>query len=278
METGFFNEKNEYIKFGQGAEKIVVFPPMNDALFKLAQIHRYYQWIFRGLSRSYTIYVISRKRNLPVGYSTREMAADYGEIFSEHIGSAHILGISLGSLIAQYFAHDFPQYTRSLVNLAAAHRMGTEGLTVARRWIPWARHGEWRTLHKDMVALSYTGIHYLLFMLGTPFIGRYLQNKISHPADFITSGQAGMIHDSSELLSEIQVRTLIVGGDKDILFPEPLLREMASRMPHAKLHLIKGAAHGVYDENSGCIDSWIRQLIHECSAPTDSCAATAGSE
>jgi len=276
MEIGLLGKENEYIKFGHGGETLVVFPPMNDALFKLDQICGYYQWIFRGLARSYTIYVISRKRNLPVGYSTQEMAADYGKVFSKHLGPAHILGISLGGLIAQYFAHDFPQYTRSLVNIAAAHHMGTEGLTVARRWIPWARHGQWRTLHKDMVTLSYTGIHYMLFMLGTPFIGGYLLNKISHPADFITAGQAGMIHDSSELLPEITARTLMIGGDRDLLFPAPLLREMASRMPHAKLHLIKGAAHGVYDENSGCIDPWIHQLIHECSAPTDSCASIAG--
>ena len=72
-------------------------------------------WYYRRFADEYTVYLISRKRRLPSGYTTRDMAGDYARAFERSIGPAHVLGLSLGALVAQHFAADHSGHVESLV-------------------------------------------------------------------------------------------------------------------------------------------------------------------
>jgi pimeloyl-ACP methyl ester carboxylesterase len=69
------------------------------------------------------------------------MAADYGRAFEWSIGPAHVVGLSLGGLVAQHFAADHPEYVESLVIGVAAQGLGAEGHEIVRRWLDSA-HGD----------------------------------------------------------------------------------------------------------------------------------------
>lgn len=246
FETGSIKNKYPFVRFGRGEEKLVVFPPINDALFSIPEVAWFVYSLFSPFGKKYEVYVISRKRNLPVGYSTREMAADYADAL-ESIGPAHILGASLGGMIAQHLACDYPGYVKKLILVASAHRMGPEGLKIARRWIPWARLGMWKSIYRDTAELSYNRFYQMGCRLAEPYV-LGMCRKIKDPSDFITAGQAGIIHDSMERLGDIRAPVLITGGTDDSFFPEAHFYEMAEVLKEAHLLIFKGGRHGVLEE------------------------------
>lgn len=245
-------ENCPYIRFGSGKEKIVIFPLINDALFNVREVGWYFRDLFSSLCRDYSIYVIGRRRQLPVGYSTIEMARDYARVFEcAELGQVHLIGISLGGMIAQNFAHEYPQYVKRLIIISSAHHMGPEGLNIARRWIPWTREGLWKEIYEETVKISFHRGHEFFLKLAQPFLVKFLKNKIKDQAaaDFIISGQAGVMHNSSDLLKELPMPVLVMGGTEDPFFPEPLFREMAEKIPRCQLLTIKGSRHLILEEH-----------------------------
>lgn len=237
-----------YLRFGRGTEKLVIFPPINDALFEASAFPLYLRFLFSGFAADYDVYIVSRKRTLPVGCSTRDMAKDYAGILEKTIGLAHVIGISLGGMVAQYYAYDFPHLVKKLIIVSSAHRMGPEGLEIARRWIPWSKQGKWGEIYDETLEITYTKTHLWVYRMIKSFLKRYLLPRIKDPFDFITSGYAGIIHDSFQILPGIKAPALIIGGTRDRFFPESLLQEMAARMTSAELFLIQGSGHGAFEE------------------------------
>jgi len=102
-----------FIRFGEGSRTLVIFSPINDTLQDVTNGARVLRWYYRHFADEYTVYLVSRKRRLPSGYTTRDMAADYARAFGQSIGPAHVVGLSLGGLVAQYYAVDHPQHSCS---------------------------------------------------------------------------------------------------------------------------------------------------------------------
>ena len=200
---------------------------------------------------------LSRKRHLPWGYTTRDMAADYGRAFERSIGKAHVLGLSLGGLVAQHFAADYPEYVESLTIGVAAHSLGAEGHEIVRRWIDLARVGRWRELQAEMVVDMYTGIR-------RPSTSSWRGSLVRSPSareDFIVSAEASLNHDATDRLEAIEARTLIFGGTQDRLFPGPLQGDTAGRIPGTALRLIEGVGHGAFDERKRDFDAVVKEFI-----------------
>jgi len=239
-----------YLKMGDGPQNLVIFPPLIDSLFKVTVFPLYMAMLFHRFADQYSTYIVSRRRNLPVGYSARDMADDYAEMFERNrLGQAHVIGLSLGGMIAQFFAGNYPQYVNKLVLVASAHKMGIEGLDIARKWIPWARRTRWDRIYNDSVDLTYSNSYQWIFQITKPWVKEFLRKKLHpDPSDFIISGQAAMIHDSSEVLDKIQKRTLIIAGDQDRFFPESLFYEMSRRIRNAELLMMPGFGHGIFEE------------------------------
>lgn len=261
FETGTFEGGHPFVRLGGGGECLVIFPALNDALIDVTVFPAYLAWFYRRLSRRYTIYVLGKRRGLPVGTTTRDMAADYAAIFERHTGPAHVMGISLGGFIAQHFAVDFPQYLKKLVFCAAAHQLGPEGMETARRWIPWARYGQWPALYRQMIDLTYTGFYRFFYRCIIPGARVVLLRKITDPDDFIISGQAALIHDGTELLARIQVPTLVIGGERDRFFPAAYFEETAGRIPNARLRMFAGVGHGVLEQRHRQADQAILEFL-----------------
>jgi hypothetical protein len=52
------------------ARALVVFPPINDSLQEVTYGARFFRWYLRRFADEYTVYLVSRKRELPQGYTT----------------------------------------------------------------------------------------------------------------------------------------------------------------------------------------------------------------
>ena len=260
-ESGHLVGELPFIRFGEGPRRLVIFPPINDSLHDVTHGPRFLRRYYGRFADEYTVYLVSRKRRLPSGYTTRDMAADYGRALERSIGPAHVMGLSLGGLVAQHLAADHPEYVESLVIGVAARGLGVEGYEIVRRWLGLARWRRWRELHAEMVVDMYTGMRRPLYELLARLLGGVMVRSTAAREDFAVSAEASLNHDATDRLKAIEARTLVVGGAQDRLFPGPLQGDTAKRISGATLRLIEGAGHGAFDERKRDFDAAVKQFI-----------------
>jgi pimeloyl-ACP methyl ester carboxylesterase len=260
-ESGHLAGGLPFVRFGEGPRTLVVFPPINDSLQDVTHGARFFRWYFRRFIDEYTVYLVSRKRELPQGYTTRDMAGDYGEALGRDLGPAHVMGLSLGGLVSQHFAADHPEHVESLVIGVAARGLGGEGREIVRRWIGLAREERWRELHAEMVVSMYTGVRRPIYELLARLLGGTAVRNPAARADFMVSAEAALNHDADDRLGAIGARTLVVGGAQDRLFPAAIQRDTAGRIPGAVVRLIEGVGHGAFDERKRDFDAAVKGFM-----------------
>lgn len=247
------------MRAGAQPGSLVVFPGLGDALMPATAAPRFAAWTLRAYARAYTVWVISRRRALPAGYTTRDMARDYAEGIAEIGPPVDVLGLSQGSLIAQHLAADYPEMVRTLVLALAGARGSREGIERVQRWIAWAREGAWRAVYRDAIDATFRGPARVFWRSVAPL----LAGEPGTPSDFIVSAEAAIAHDARERVPEIAAQTLVIGGDRDALVPAERYRELAALIPFAALCLIPGGGHGVDAQRKRLFDRtvlWFLQL------------------
>ncbi|MGH8608741.1 MAG: alpha/beta fold hydrolase [Gammaproteobacteria bacterium] len=238
----------------------MVIPGMSDSYLPVTSMRQYLIWFYRSYGRYYRVFVVSRKRGCPSGYTSREMAHDYAAAIDDIGSPVHVLGLSLGSMIAQHLAADFSEKVQSLILSLGSPRSVPETFEIARRWIELAYREEWGNLYADTVDLTFTGFHRVLWQRLMPVLIR--RPKV--PSDFIVSIEACMHHDARSRLGEIHTPTLVLGGKQDRLIPQHYYHELAELIPGATLHLLDGG-HGVYEERKREFDSVVIRFLRSVS-------------
>jgi pimeloyl-ACP methyl ester carboxylesterase len=266
LEKGLLPGDLCYVRFGKGAHTVVVFPGLADAAWDVMSQKWDFPSQYRRLAEASTVYVISRRRGMPHGYSTRDMAADYACAFENEVGPADVVGISLGGYVAQHFAADYPTYVDRLVIACAAYRVSDEGRRTPERWLALAGQERWREFYQDISRVTLAEYHQTF----TRFLVPLLRTMPCNPADFLVSLEACLAHDSSESLDHIQAPTLVIGGTKDIFFPPSLLRETARRIPGAILELIPDAGHSAYELHKAEFEDAVLEFLdgHHATLPS----------
>jgi pimeloyl-ACP methyl ester carboxylesterase len=239
MECGLLGDGLPFLRLGNGHRAMAIFPGLADAAWDVTSRKWDFPSQFCQLADKFTLYIISRRRGLPRGYTTRDMAADYARAFESRIGSAVVLGISLGGYVAQHFAADYPDYVEQLVIASAASRVSDEGRRAPEQWLALAKENRWREFYRDIARVTMQEYNQTFSRFLAPLVRRPECN----PADFLVSLEACLAHDSAESLPRIQTPTLLIGGTKDMFFPPSLLQETARRIPGATLRYIDGAGH-----------------------------------
>jgi pimeloyl-ACP methyl ester carboxylesterase len=158
--------------------------------------------------------------------------------------TAHVIGASLGGMIAQRFAIEHADRVRSLVLLCT-----TPGSVHAAR----AADDVMRALVQGGEDPSEVYRRNAWFLYGTETRERHPErieedlverSRIpTTPTGFYGQLQAAMAHDVWDDLPSIRVPTLVVHGDADLLVPTENGRLIASRIPGADLVLLPGAGH-----------------------------------
>lgn len=159
------------------------------------------------------------------------------------IESAHVLGMSMGGMIAQEFALAYPDKTRSLV-LSVTNCGGAETVH-ARPEVYFALQGRGVNTPED----AFWAMAPFIYDAGTPrerltedLAAR--EGVFTKPENFMRQLQAIMTWQGTYArLSNIKTPTLVIGGKNDQLIPCANSKVIADRIPHAKLIELENSSH-----------------------------------
>lgn len=194
---------------------------------------------------------VGRSDRPPGPYELGVMAADAVAVL-DHVGvdRAHVMGASMGGVIAQILGVLHAERVRSLV-LAC---------TACRQW-PWRREllESWaeRAQEEGMRGFAQKGARWLVGPRSLrrlwPLIGPLGGLAVTGPPEpFVAQVQAILDADEDLRLElrSITVPTLVLVGSQDILTPQGDSEELASLIPGAVLAVVRGAAHGFMVEHA----------------------------
>ena len=137
------NAQMEYIRFGSGNRVLIMLPGLGDSLRSMKGAALPMAVMYRMFAKDFTVYVFSRKGNLTEGYTTRDMAADQAQAMEKlGIPKADIFGVSMGGMIAQHLAADYPEKVNKLILAVTSSRPNPILRESVGEWSACAKRGD----------------------------------------------------------------------------------------------------------------------------------------
>src|SRR5881296_1809679 len=200
-------------------------------------------------------------------YTIRTMADDTAGLMDAlGIERAHVVGVSMGGMIAQELALAYPGRVRTLQLHATLGRPDAYMRALVEGW------------RKTRIALGREdALRVIALWLFAPrtyeerpeFVELVLQNAIANPhpqslTGFLRQGDAVLGHDTLERLEQLRCPTLVSVADHDILVPPRFSHAIAQRVPGAELKTIADAGHAYIWErpeafNAMCLEFLARR-------------------
>jgi len=196
-------------------------------------------------------------------YTTADFAEDtFGLMDKVGIESAHVVGYSMGGMIAQEMTLARPQRVRSLTLLATAPRPDAYLTALLRSLIPAKRH----LTREDFTWTLGLRVFTHRFFANPEAVKAWQDRVLGHPypqsADsFVRQAEAVLQHDSLDRLGAIRVPTHVMVGDEDILVPPRHSRILAERIAGARLTEISEAGHVPFMEKAAEFNRSVLEFI-----------------
>ena len=237
----------DYIRFGSGKRILIMLPGLGDGLRTMKGTALPMALLYHAYAREYTVYIFSRKNALPQGYTTRDMARDLAEAMNQlGIHKADVFGVSMGGMIAQHFAIDYPEKVQKLILTVTSARPNPILTESVEEWLSCAKRGDHTALMDSNLRRIYSEDYYRKNKRMIPMVGALTKPKTYDR--FFVQANACLTHNAYARLPQIQAPTLVIGGEKDLSLGGDASREIAAAIPGAKLQMYSQWGHGVYEE------------------------------
>jgi pimeloyl-ACP methyl ester carboxylesterase len=176
----------------------------------------------------------------------RELAADAaGLLEALQLDSAHVLGISMGGMIAQELALAHPERIRTL-GLGCTYCGGPGSVRASEE--VWARViGAGRSGDRELVLRTMWEINVSPAFAADEgerqgFVERALRRRVA-VAVIEQQARAAAAHDTSSRLGQIELPTLVIHGTEDQMIPVSNGHMIAQLIPGARLEILDGVGH-----------------------------------
>ncbi len=204
-------------------------------------------------------------------YTLRDMAADVIALL-DHLGraGAHLVGVSLGGMIAQNAAIHFPDRVSSLtlIMTSSGHPElpgGDERAAAMLTAAPADTSPEGIVQHMREVWDVLGGPTFRSSEVGIGRCAAQTLARASNPAGFARQLAAARADTQRwQRLAEITAPTLVLHGDVDPLVPIEAGRDLAGRIPGARLEIIEGMGH---DLPEPLVPRLVELIDHHVHAP-----------
>ena len=180
--------------------------------------------------------------------SIRDLARSVRRLLDQvGIRSAHVLGRSMGGMVAQELALLAPERVERLVLASTTARPDAHLREIFELWACMAEldlPGELRRRSSLLWCLGSRGL------ATQPRLQAYLRahRPAARTLDYALQARACARHDALERLSTLPTPTLVVSGTDDRLMPAQHAEELAKAIPAGRLAYIPEAGHLAYLE------------------------------
>jgi pimeloyl-ACP methyl ester carboxylesterase len=218
------------------------------------------------------------RRFAPGQYSLDDMADDAaGLLAALEIAPAHVVGVSMGGMIAQMLAVRHPDAVRSLTSIMSntgARKVGQPAHSTLRLLLAKPARDREAAIERSVRMFRHIG------SAGFPFDEARLRLTagLSFDRGFNPAGSARQLAailksgDRTQQLARITAPTLVVHGDRDLMVNPTGGAATAKAIPGARLETITGMGH---DLPEGAWDQ-LSQLIIEHARSADGVGLGAG--
>lgn len=241
------NSPMEYIRFGTGERMLVMLPGLGDSLRSMKGLALPIALMYRLFAKEFTVYMFSRKQKLSQGCTTKDLARDLAVAMDAlGIASADVFGVSMGGMIAQHFAIDYPEKVGKLVLAVTSARQNPILVESVEEWVRLAKEGNHTAFMDSNMRRIYTDNYCRKNQWTIPLVG-----KLTRPQSydrFFLQADACLTHDTYGTLEKIQAPTLVIGGEEDRCLGGDASREIAVKIPDAQLLMYENQGHGLYEE------------------------------
>lgn len=205
------------------------------------------------------------RSDVPEGpYDLEVMAEDLLAVLdAEGIESTHIVGVSMGGILAQILAVRHPERVRSLVLSCTACHHHQWRIDLLQEWAATARTTGMRAFLGDG----------LRWIVGSRSMRRFWPAmRLFGPIAFDISAEAFVAQIEAILatddglraeLADIDVPTLVIVGSQDVLTPLGDSEELAALIGGARLAVVRGGAHGFMVEKATAFNTTVLTFLDE---------------
>ena len=201
----------------------------------------------------------------PPGPYTTELMAEDAAALMMHLGleRAHVIGKSMGGMIAQFLAARYPDHVRSLVLASTVmlhDEYGKELLGLGRLV---AGTAGMPAVYRQAFLLSYSR-EYCSKNRGRLAEVEALLKEMD-PAEAVRGYQAQSMacetHDATRVANRIKCPALVLAGAEDLITPPQASRDLAAAIPRAELVILPRGGHGVWREFPADVNAVVREFL-----------------
>ena len=203
----------------------------------------------RGVGRS----------SLPPGpYSSREMAADT-KALADALGltAFHLVGVSMGGLIAQEYALSYPADLRSVVLANTYARADAYTRAAFDAWGQIAEAGGMPLMMRQQAPWVFSPDFFEAQPARLATLVADAERSPQPAASFAAQIAALLTHDCADRIGSLQTPALVIAADDDIIIRLSLSHRLFEELPRGSWAIVPGG-HAAFLENP---DPWNRAVI-----------------
>jgi pimeloyl-ACP methyl ester carboxylesterase len=200
----------------------------------------------------------------PTPYTIRQLADDTAGLMAAlGLSRAHIVGASMGGMIAQEIALHYPERVSSLTLVCTGTSVDPVTAGILRAWRVQRPHGS----PEDFVLSLSAWIFTYRFYQQIDAVQGFLQMVGGNPfpqtaAGFQRQCDAVLSHDTERRVASITAPTHVIVGAEDNLTPPRHARALAGQIAGATLTEIPAAGHGLFWEQAEAFNTAVLQFLN----------------
>lgn len=193
-------------------------------------------------------------------YGIADMARDViGLMDALGIDKAYLLGQSMGGMIAQEMAIEFPERVAKLILCGTT--CGVTRALPSIKMLKWMWRKPTGFSPQDTLDMLYPEAYMRANPEKAAALVQRMQGAPPNPVGMNMHKQASRAFDSFERLGRISAPALIVHGEEDWVFRPRHARILHRRIAGSRLVLIPGAGHGVMSQEPRKVLEEIRRFL-----------------
>ena len=241
----------DYLHFGnENGETLVILPGL--ALKSVMGFAEGIVSAYALLAKDYDVYLFDHIKAEPEGYTVADMAKDTLAAFDtlglEHV---HLMGVSMGGMVAQRIAIDAPERVTSLILCSTAMNPLHSNREAFADWISLAEARNTPALMAAFGESVYTPSFYTQYRDAIIASGEGATELDF--SNFLISANAVLSFDVSDEIQKIVCPVLVLGAEEDRVLGAEASYDLIEAL-HCESYLYEGYGHAVYDEAPDFLD------------------------